>query len=381
MKLMHLGTVALALAFAATAGAQTAQFLAPSLSLGVVYDDNVFSAPVDPQDDFILRLTPALEAGIVGARSDFRLYHSFDAEWYQDNTHLNSAQVRRYTELDFGFDATQRLNLALFGTAVSTEVAGELLPDVDLELGRVGARRESLRPSMAYRFTPRTTGQAAFEHARDRLASGESTETNALFVGMDHRTGLRDRWTAELAMHQYDFDSGGRIDSRALLVGWVGAMTPRTTLTVKGGPRDTDGDVGAEILVSSHFTTPTGEVTMNYARSQTVVVGEAGIVDTDTVWLTLAHAFTAQFRVRAVPAFGRYGRDEHSMDVMRLMLEASYRFNPHVAAIGRYQWHSQDGSLELIGPFDVSRNVVYVGLNFAFAPQAAATPIEVRDRR
>jgi hypothetical protein len=381
MNLIQLGAAAVMLAFAASATAQTAQFLAPSLSLGVVYDDNVFSAPADTQDDFILRVTPALEAGVVGPRSEFRLYHSFDAEWYQDHSHLDSTQVRRYTELDFGFDATERLNLGLFGTALSTDVAGETLPDVELELGRVGARHESVRPSVGYRFTQLTTGNAAFEHARHRLDDGERTDTDSLFIGMDHRTGVRDRWTAEVAMHRYDFSSGDRIDSNALLVGWVGAMTPRTTLTVKGGPRDTDGDVDAEILISSHYTTPTGEVTMNFARTQTVVVGEVGIVDSDSVWLTFSHAFTAQFRMRAVPAYGRYRRDEHSMDVLRLMLEGTYRFSPRIAAIGRYQWHSQDGSLAITGPFDVSRNVLFVGVTVAFAPHAAATPVEMRDRR
>lgn len=357
-------------------------YIAPSVAIGLAYDDNVFAETDDAQSDLILRLTPTVEAGYRSARGETRLLHSFDAEKYQDNTQLDSFNSRRYTEIDVDWSATQRLDLGVLASTAATKYPGDLLPEFGLELGRTDARRTVVRPDLAYRYTRRTAFTAGGEVARDELVGGRTVDTRGAQVGVAHDWTPRHTWTFDFLRRDYRFRPGGDAYSNVALVGWIGRVSPRSTFTVRGGPRDTEVGTEPELHLAFDYDIPGGDLTFNYERTERVLIGQAGLAEAHAVWLSYTHPITPAIALRIVPSYASLTRGDEDARTGRFYIEAAYRFSPTVQFTSSYQWSRQDGSLDIPGPVDITRNVVFFGMTVAFSPRVGMVPIaEARRRR
>lgn len=375
-----LAALALALV-AAPAMAQTG-YISPSLSAGLVYDDNTTSSATDPQDDFILRVTPAIEAGWRGPRGLFSAIHSFDMERYKENTRFDDVQIRRHTRVEGDYRVTERLDFAASATTAATDAPGDLVPDLGLELGRVGgARRHTADAEVAYRVTRRMTATAGAGWTLDDVSSGTETTTALGAVGAAFMASERHTWTADYVYRRYEFDSATPIEAHIGLFGWETAMSPRSSLVVQAGPRYTDGgDTTPEVLVATTYDMPASSLSFNFERSMRSVIGRSGLADSYTAWLTYMHRMNADLSLQFTPSYTKLERGDRAVDVARAFVEARYLLNRNLSLRGSYQWRRQDGSLDTLGSPEIDRNVVFVGAVWEFIPQPMTTESSTRRR-
>lgn len=371
-RLLVACAAAACVALPGTAHAQ-APWIAPSVSIGIAYDDNITASETDPQDDMMLRVTPTIEAGFRSARGEGRFLHSFDAEKYRDSTDLDNAQVRRFTELEFDYRVTPRLDAALLATTAASDFASDLLPEFGLEQGRADSRRTTVAPEIEYRFSRRTSGSAGLEIERDRLVGGTTADTRGGFVGAAYRATPRTTWSVDLLRREYSFDPGGDAHSNIVLLGWTGQVSPRATLSIHAGPRLTEVDTRSEVLVGYRYDIPGGEFSAGYERTERTIIGQSALAEVDTVWLFYSHPITPSLALRLVPTYTALSRGDDSSNTVSVGLVADYRFTPLISLTSSYRWTRQDGSLDR-GPVDITRNVVFFGMTIAFSPRGGQTP-------
>lgn len=356
-------------------------WIAPSVTIGIAYDDNVFATDADGQDDLMLRVTPKIEAGFRSARGEGRFLHSFDAEKYQDNTQLDQAQVRHYTELEFDYRVTPRLDAALLATAAASEISGDLLPEFGLELGRVDSRRTSIAPELEYRFSRRTRGRAGLDVTRDHVVTGITGDTRGGFVGAEYQMSALNTVSADFIRRDYSFNPGGDAHSNIVLLGWIGQLSPRAQFSVHAGPRITEVDTQPEVLIGYRYDLHGGEFSAGYERSERTIIGQSSLAETSTVWLLYAHPITPSFELRFVPSYSSLSRGDASAETVRLGVEANYRFTPLISMTSSFHRTMQTGSLVTPGPVEFTRNVVFFGMTIAFSPRVGQVPpAELRRR-
>lgn len=364
----------------ATVSAQTG-FISPSVSVGIVYDDNTTASSDSPEDDLIARVTPAIEGGWRGPRGSFTALHSFDMERYQDNSRFDDMQIRRRTAVEGDYRMTERLDFSGSAMTAASDAPGDLIPELGLELGRVGSRRHAADAEMAYRLSERTTMTAGAGWSRDDVATGTETTTALGSVGGAFVASERQTWTADYVYRRYEFDSNAPIEAHIGLIGWETAMSPRSSLVVQAGPRYTDGETTPEVHVASTYDMPAASLSFNFARSQSSVIGQSGLADSYTAWLSYMNQVNTKFSLQFTPSYSRLERGASEVDVARAFVEARYLLNRNLSLRSSYQWSRQDGSLQTPGPVDINRNIVFVGAMWAFNPQPATDASITRRRR
>jgi len=80
------------------------------------------------------------------------------------------------------------------------------------------------------------------------------------------------------------------VQTHVLLAGWTHSLSLHNQIVLQAGPRMTDGKASADVAASIAHTTKASEMAISFTRTQSTVVGYAGVVDTDSLQghLTLA---------------------------------------------------------------------------------------------
>ncbi len=360
---------AVALALAATPALAQTSYVSPSLSVGVAYDDNTTSTSGITDEDMLLRVTPSLEGGWRGPRGTFTALHTFDIERYKENSQFDDFSVRRRTSIDGDYRLSERLDFTGSASTAASDVAGELVPEAGLELGRREARRHAADAEFGYRMTERMTATFGAGWSRDDVEAGTEATTAMGSIGAAYAANERHTWTGDYVYRRYEFNGGGPIDAHIGLLGWETAMSPRSTLLVQAGPRYTDGETTPEVFVATTYDMLTSSLSFNFARSQSTVLGQAGLADSHSAWVTYIQQFGTNTILQLSPSYSRLERDDRSVDVARALVEMRYLVSRNLSVRGSYQWSRQDGSLEILGPLELTRNVIFVGLTWDFNPQ------------
>lgn len=348
---------------AAEQDASPGSYVTPSVSLGEVYDDNLFSSPSQGESDHILRLTPSLEAGYQSAQWMLHGDCSFDAEHYRSHPELNSSVARRHAAFDLGYQPAPRLQLGMDADYTRTNNPGGLaLNTTGLVLGRVAARFITVEPSARYRFDELTTGKASYYYEQDAVLGGLQTDTRMAKLGIDRVLAPRDTLSVDYAASRYRFGGIETTTSQVLTLGWTHELDAGTDFTLGAGPRKTGGQTAAEITASLSHEMEYGAFSGFYTRSQAVVLGESGPVDTRTVGFSLWYAPAPYLEFQAVPSYLRDTRGDGRVDVYRVNLSASYALGRSTYLIGLYQYGLQQGTLDLLSDQQINRATIFVGL-------------------
>jgi hypothetical protein len=345
--------------------AQSGYFAAPSLSLAGVYDDNLFSSISQPEQDRFLRLSPGIEAGYRSAPLTFKGTYTLDAEAYANHPELDSSRARAQASMDLQYRPTRLLTLAAEGSYTKTQRPDELNVDTGLDIGRVRAERSFIGPSASFRFDPATVGTAAYRFTRDKLVDGIGTDTHTATLGVDRRITPRTTASVGYAVHRFVFEGEERTTSLVFTFGGTHEFTPRTTVTVLGGPRVSEGSIDPEISVSLRRTLKRGSLSFDYARTQSTVIGQAGAVDTRSLRATAEYSFGPSLEIRAAPGYQSSTRGGFRTDVYRVNLETRYRITKSLSLFGSYEFGLQRGILDAPGDEEIARNVVLLGIVLA----------------
>jgi hypothetical protein len=315
-----------------TAHAQSRLVVAPSISVGFVYDDNVFYEETGNLEA-IWRLTPALTVTRETARTALLADVSFDVERFREHASLSTPLARQSALLRVRHEATPRIAVGVAGGLESTRAPTELNLTTGLLTGRRRAMRFYGGPSLSGNLTPRLTATLDYTLNADVIPEGsllladEADERgDDVIVAEAPASRL---WThllgSRLAFdvtprHQLRVDYVGRwfvfadpahiiatpplpsspapavppaapdpIVRHTALLGWSYSVNPAVTLEVAAGPRLRFGDAaapglaidGIEIEALLARQRVTHDVFLSYVRTVTTAVGLTSLVDVD----------------------------------------------------------------------------------------------------
>jgi hypothetical protein len=277
---MRLGTVivilVVALTSASRASAQSNFTFVPSVSMGTIYDDNLF-AKVNGDAGTMMLVRPAVEANYASPTLTLQSLFSFDMQ-HSNFAALSTLDARRHGDFDIHHRTTSATTLGLGLRYDRTETPGEL----NLETGVLGERQRAERwefvPSIAYRLQPRTTLNGSYTVTTETLVDDIRGTMHVARAGVTHQASMRDDVSVSY-LGRYFVDAFATHRSTAVLMGWAREVAYATRLTLQAGPRlSSDKGLDAEILAG--FTRSTNRVRMaiDYWHGETIILGIRGPV-------------------------------------------------------------------------------------------------------
>ena len=268
---------------------QTSATFVPSLSVGTVYDDNLF-AKANGDAGTINLLRPSLEGMYESPTLSIQSLFSFDMQ-RSNHSALTTLDARRHGDFDIHQRATPQTTLGLGLRYDRTETPGEL----NLDTGILGERRIAERweivPSIAYRVRPRTTINASYNGTTETLIDDIRGTLHVGRAGVTRQVSTLDEITVGYLGRQF-VDALETHTSNAVLVGWTRELAYATRLTLQAGPRQSsDKGLAAEMLAGFTRTTARLRLAADYWHGETIILGIHGPVAVDTatarlVWPT-----------------------------------------------------------------------------------------------
>lgn len=262
---------------AAAPRAQSRATFVPSLSVGTVHDDNLFSRE-RAVGDYMTELRPAMEARYESPTTTLEGYASMDMQLSARHSALNSFDSRRHALVDSRVRTTPSLTLGLAGRYDKTESPGELNLDTAILLDRQRAERLQLTPSIGYRLQPRTMLTTQYDWTNETLGESFHADLHVLRLGVSRQQSERHTWSLNYLGRLFE-DGPQTHHSQAALVGWSARLSPATSLSVLAGPRVTSyRGTTAEVLGALIRRTPRSRFLIDYWHGETIVLGIHGPV-------------------------------------------------------------------------------------------------------
>jgi hypothetical protein len=331
-----------------------------------VYDDNLFSTSIRPEQDFISRFSPVLEAGYRSAPLTLLTRYAFDAEFYAEHPELDELLARQEASVELQGRPSPTLRLELSGAFVETLTASELNVGTGLAAGRARAQRVSMRTSAEWQVDPRTEATAEVEAADDDIETGISSQSYTAGIRLERQLTPRDGGRLTYTLRRFLFEGADTITSHAAQVGWRRALTPRTSLELDAGPRFSDGSVDTEVAAGLRHRIQSGELSLTYSRTETTNIGQVGALSIDNLTALVLWEPQRFLRFRAAPSVVRAEQAGREAMVYLLSLGASYQLTKFVALEATYGFTRQRGSTEptTLPNQEITRNVLALRITF-----------------
>jgi hypothetical protein len=125
----------------------------------------------------------------------------------------------------------------------------------------------------------------------------------------------------------------------------------------------TDGSQAPEVLASMRYHPEPADLSLSYARSQTTLVGFAGILDTQSVTASAGYMLRRHLQIRVVPGVFRTTSDAGRADAARVAFEAERPMTGRLSLRATYEANFQRGTLTLAPSVDsISRHLVQLSV-------------------
>jgi hypothetical protein len=321
-------------------------YITPSLSVGEIYDDNLFFSSTQRAKDFFTRVSPVLQAGYQSTPLTLQGGYTFDSEFYSKHSELTTAQMRQRGLIELKATPEQALTLSVSGAYYQTKTPQELNLTTGLATRRVLAERYTGSPAFTYRFDPLTTAKGDYTYSKDLLAGFITIDSHIENLVLDHRLSLRDTVGPGYVGRQFAFSGFPALTSHAFTLGWSHELTPLTAFTLRGGPRLTEGTVDRlpEALVSISHTLKSGQLSLAYASTLTTIIGQSAAARAQSITGKATTELLPKLVVSAGPAIFWVSSDIFKSTVYSVILEASHQLTKTLALQASYQYSFQRGS-------------------------------------
>ena len=321
-------------------------YITPSLSVGEIYDDNLFFSSTQRAKDFFTRVSPVLQAGYQSTPLTLLGGYTFDSEFYSKHSELTTAQMRQRGLIELKATPDQALTLSVSGAYYQTKTPQELNLTTGLATRRVLAERYTGSPAFTYRFDPLTTAKGDYTYSKDLLAGFITIDSHIENLTLDHRLSPRDTVGPGYVGRQFAFSGFPALTSHAFTLGWSHELTPLTAFTLRGGPRLTEGTVDRlpEALVSISHKLKSGQLSLAYASTLTTIIGQSAAARAQSITGKATTELLPKLVVSAVPAIFWVSSDIFKSTVYSVILEASHQLTKTLALQASYQYSFQRGS-------------------------------------
>jgi hypothetical protein len=334
----------------------------PLFAVTETYDSNISSSSLKPLSDFVTRISPGIEAEYGSALMKLQGRYTMDLERFARESSLSDVGGRQVATVDLHYTPTRRLSLGLDAAFQKTNTPSDLGTVTGLILHRAAAERIELRPSVVRHLDPLTSGTIEYEFSADRLAGGSRMRLHRIALGVDREMSRRNLLALDYEVRQWAFRPGGHPTSHVFRAGWSRPITRSIDLQLQAGPVVTDGVTTPDFTSSLRSGTRPSELAIGYARTQTTIVGLAGVADTQSI--TASGSFTPHhgLQLRATPGLSRTRHPIGRTDAWRVALDAERHVGSNVLLRLSYEVNVQRGRLVTIADPSVSRHIVQLSV-------------------
>src|SRR6059036_3549885 len=165
-------------------------YVVPSLSIGEVYDDNLFFSPSSRrQSDWFTRVSPSILAGYQSTPLTLMARYTFDSEFYNRHQELTTAQMRQQGSIELKSRPSPSLSLSTIGNYFQTRTPFELnaLTGTGVAVRRVRADSYSANPSLEYRLDSLTKAKGDYLYSKYLIQGGTSIDSHITSLDLDRR--------------------------------------------------------------------------------------------------------------------------------------------------------------------------------------------------
>jgi hypothetical protein len=364
-RLTTLAALLLALLVPAIAHAQAGWYLIPSLNVSEEFDDNVFSAASHRSWDLITRASPNFKAGYQSKPFTLLGTGGIDAEMFTQHSDLSGLANRKRAGFELQYVPEKPTTFAMSGSLLETETPGDLASQNGVETGRRHVRQWSVAPSLVHRFNLTTSGDAGYVYSQ--TMTGTTTQSSQQGrIGLSTELTHVDTGTTHYTIRTVETDGTDSTTSHTLTLGWRRKFSQTTSLSLEGGPRFTGGNIEPDITAGLAHRFETGSLSLNYARTETTLIGQSGTVETNG--LSGALTMTPERSLQLVLGAGvtrTTAETAHDITAYRANASLSYRLTKWLSASIGYRFSLQD-----IGSAQILRNIVTIGLDATYPTRA-----------
>jgi hypothetical protein len=347
------------------AWSQAGFYMTPSFAVAELYDDNIFRTSSRRKGDFIARFTPGFQGGYQSEPFTLLGNYSFSSEVFAQNPSQTKAEAFQTGGVQIEYQPTRLWTLEFIGQYLDTERPEDINLTNGIEDGRGRSRSYSFEPSLTYRCNALTTAIARYSFSRNERDKGSSdvgfggttddTQNDTHTAAVELARQLSTRHTAAVSYIFRRFRSSGgsrpqdvgtneHETSYAMVMEWRHQLAASSTLTLRGGPRFSTGDVEPEVEGSISHQFRRGQVKFTYGRTQNTAVGLRGIMNTESFIGHIEYQLLQHLFLEATPGFYRNNGNGFKAKVYRLDLSLVYQINQWLSLRGSYRFGYEDES-------------------------------------
>jgi hypothetical protein len=264
---------------AAPATAQSHIEAVPSVTIGSIYDNNLF-AQQQADAGHMLLVRPGLGTAIDTPRLSLSSLFTFDSQ-HSNHQDLTMIDARRHGDAAFKYRTTPMTTLGFIAQYDRTETPGEINIGTGILSERRQATRWEVSPNFAHRLREHTSIAGSYAYTAETLVDNGSGRMQMARAGFSQIVSTRSSLTGwVLGRHFADpTDVTNGSDSVAVLGGWEHQFSAASHLSIQAGPR-VSSYRGLEPEVSAGIIreTPRLRVGIDYSHSETIVLGIRGPV-------------------------------------------------------------------------------------------------------
>jgi hypothetical protein len=261
------------------AAAQSHVEAVPSLTIGSIYDDNLF-AQTQGDAGHMLTLRPGLGTAIDTPRLSLSSLFTFDAQ-RSNHRDLTMIDARRHGDAKVQYRTTNATTVGLMAQYDRTETPGEINIGTGILTDRQQAQRWEVSPNFAHQFGPHTSITGSYDWMAESLVDNGTGRMQVVRMGLSQIYTARSAVTGwVMARHFADpSDATNGSDSVAVLAGWDHQFSPGSRFSIQAGPRVSSyRGLLPEVTASLMRGTPRLTVGVDYAHSETIILGIRGPV-------------------------------------------------------------------------------------------------------
>lgn len=328
-------------------------YLLPSLRLTEEFDDNVFVTTSGEESDFITRVSPLFKGGFQSAPFTLLANFSFDAEAFAEHPELSGVANRRAAGLELHYVPTRPLTLGFNGSYAETQTPGELNTLTGIQVARATATLWSVSPTVAYKFSLLTSGDAAYSYATSTISGGLTTVVHQAQLNFARQLTPLDTGTLGYGLSLFETDgttaTSGATSSttfHTITVGWNRRLTERTTVSLRAGPRISENGLNPEVDARLDHRFELGTLTLAAYETETNVVGQAGSAKAEGVSASLRFNPFRPIGVDLATGVQNTstdgGRSSVDVTVYSATASVSYRIARWLSATATYRFYHQE---------------------------------------
>src|SRR5436853_880252 len=239
MKRASVTTVVIAASMlhAASAAAQTHFEAVPSVTIGSIYDDNLFAQEAGDAGH-MLTVRPGFGSALDTPRLNLSSLFTF-ASQHSNHADLTMIDARRHADANMKYRSTDMTTLGLMAQYDRTETPGEINLGTGILSDRRQAQRWEVSPNFAHRFLPHTAITGAYDYTAESLVDNGTGRMQVVRAGISQIANARSTYSGLLQERHFADPTDATIgsDSLAMLGGWDHQFSPAGRVSLYAGPR------------------------------------------------------------------------------------------------------------------------------------------------